>query len=142
VEVSDVRRRVQQAIAAGRDRAQARRQQNDVVQRAYEPFLRDVATPLVRQLANVLKVEGYPFTLFTAGDSLRLASDRGRDDYIELALDTAGATPQVVGRVSRTRGSRTISEERPLKDGVSPADLHDADVLDFFMDALGPWLER
>jgi hypothetical protein len=142
VEVSEVRKRVQQAIGAARDRAQLRRQRTSDAQRAYEVFLRDVATPVTRQVANALKVEGYAFTVFTPGEGLRLASDRGRDDFIELRLDTAAATPEVVGRVSHTRGSRTIDEERRVKAGATPDAISEADVLEFLLDALEPWLER
>ena len=142
MEVSHVRRRLQQAIAAARERAQARRQTNADAERAYQMFLTDVATPLARQLANTLKVEGYAFTLFTPGDSLRLAADRGRDDFVSIALDVSGDRPQVVGRISRTRGSRTIDEERPIKDGALPDALTEEDVLEFLVSALEPWLER
>ncbi len=96
----------------------------------------------MRQIANALKVEGYAFTVFTPGGGLRLASDRGRDDYIELALDTDAAPPQVVARISRTRGSRTLEEERPIQPGASPGAITDADLLEFLLDALEPWLER
>jgi hypothetical protein len=142
MEVSQVRNRLTRAIEAARDRAQQRRQRTAEAESTYAAFLQNVATPVTRQLANVLKVEGYAFTIFTPGDGLRLASDRGRDDYIEFALDTASDTPQVVGRVRHTRGSRTIDEERPVKRGAAPDAISEEDVLAFLIDALGPWLER
>jgi hypothetical protein len=125
-----------------RSRAQARRQHTAAAELAYATFLQNVATPVTRMVANALKVEGYQFTVFTPGGGLRLAADRGRDDYIEFKLDTAGQQPEVVGRVSRTRGSRTLEEERPLKPGGAPEDLSDEDVLSFLLNALAPWLER
>lgn len=109
---------------------------------AYRTFLEQVATPVTRQLASALKAEGYPFTVFTPGDGLRLASDRGRDDYIDFTLDTDGDTPQVIGRVSRTRGSRRLETETPLKAGAQPDGITEDDVLGFLLEALGPWLER
>ena len=142
VEVSQVRRRLQAAIATARERNQQRRQRTTDAERAYAVFLQEVATPVTRQLANALKTEGYSFTVFTPGDGLRLAADRGRDDFIDFTLDTEGDRPQVVGRISRTRGSRTIDEERPVKPGTPPEALTDEDVLDFLMDAMAPWLER
>jgi hypothetical protein len=142
VEVSQVRKRVQLAIGAARERAQVRRQRTAEATREYDAFIRDVATPLGRQLAQALKAEGYAFTVFTPGDGLRLASDRSRDDFIEIVLDTASAEPAVVGRIRRTRGSRTIDEERPIKPGAAPGELTDADVLEFLVAALEPWLER
>ena len=130
------------ALEAARERAQRRRTRTAEAKSTYAAFLQHVATPVARQLVNALKVEGYAFTLFTPGDGLRLASDRGRDDYIEFALDTAVDMPQVVGRIRQTRGSRTIDEERPVKPGAAPDTVSEEDVLVFLLDALGPWLER
>jgi hypothetical protein len=142
VEVSQVRRQLQAAIASARQRAQLQRQRAADAEKAYATFLQEVATPVTRQLANALKAEGHAFTVFTPGDGLRLAADRGRDDFIEFALDTAGTPPQVIGRISHSRGSRTIDEERPVKAGASPEALTDQDVLDFLLSALEPWFER
>jgi hypothetical protein len=142
VEVSLVRKRLKTAIDSSRERAKLRRERTADAERAYEAFLTDVATPVARQLVNALKVEGYAFTVFTPGAGLRLASDRGRDDFIELALDTSGDKPQVTGRISRQRGSRTIDEEIPVKRGAGPAEISEEEVLDFFLSALEPWLER
>ena len=142
VEVSQVRNRLRRAIDGARDHVQQRRQRVAEAERAYKTFLDEVATPLVRQVANALKVEGYPFTVFTPGGGLRLASDRGRDDYIEFALDDAGDIAQVVARIRRSRGSRTLDEERPIKPGVSPDAITDEELLEFLLDALEPWLEK
>jgi hypothetical protein len=130
------------AIAASRERAQRRRQRSAEAERAYDGFLTQVATPLARQVASALNAEGYAFTVSTPGRGLRLALDRGRDDFIELALETNADEPVVVGRVRRTRGSRTIDDERPIRAGASPEQLSEDDVLDFFVSALEPWLER
>ena len=140
MEVSQVRKRVQQGVATARTRAQERRQQADEATRDYKVFLEVVATPLVQQLANVLKVEGYAFTASTPGDSVRLTNDRGRGDFVELALDTSGERPQVVGRITQSRGSRRLDEERPIKAGALPSELTDEDLLEFLMQALERWL--
>lgn len=142
MEISLVRNRLKRAIDAARGRAQDRRQQNAAAEQAYEGFLQNVAVPVTRLVANALKVEGYAFTVFTPGGGLRLASDRGRDDYIEFALDTTGQRPQVVARISRTRGSRTLSDERSVKQDTSPEQLTEEDVLAFLLETLDPWLER
>ena len=142
VEVSLVRNRLNRAIEVARERAQKRRQRTATAERAYETFLQDVATPVMRLVANSLKVENYAFTVCTPGGGLRLASDRGRDDYVEFALDGSAEPPQVVGRISRARGSRTLDEERPIKPGSPPEELSEEDVLTFLLDALQPWLER
>jgi len=142
METSAVRRRVQAAITEARTRDQERRQRATDATRDYAVFLETVATPLMQQIANVLKVEKYAFTVSTPGDTVQLSYDHGRDDFIELALDTSGERPQVVGRVSRSRGSRRIDDERPITANASPAELTEDDVLEFVMQALGPWLGR
>jgi hypothetical protein len=142
MEISYVRNQLRNAIERARERAQQRRQRAHAAERAYETFLQDVATPVTKQVANALKAEGYAFTVFTPGGGLRLAFNRGRDDYVELALDTSDDHPQVMARISHTRGSRTLAEERPVKQGASPDQITDADVLAFWLEVLEPWLER
>jgi len=142
VEISVVRNRLNRAIEAARERAQQRRQQVATAEQAYDRFLTDVATPVTRLVANSLKVENHPFTVFTPSGGLRLASDRGRDDYVEFALDASADPPQVIGRISRSRGSRTLDEERPVKPGTTVGDVSEDDVLTFLLDVLQPWLER
>ena len=142
MEVSEVRRQLRHAIDRARARAQQKRQQTSEAERAYAVFLEEIATPTTRMLANALKAEGYLFTVSTPSGGLRLASDRTRDDYVEFALDEGAGTPTVVGRVRRTRGSKTLEEERAIRAGATPQDLSDADVLAFLVEALEPWLER
>jgi hypothetical protein len=129
------------AQEAARDRARQRRQDVADAEEGFGAFLA-LATPLIRQLANALKVEGHTFTVFTPERALRLASDRARDDFIELSLDTSGDRPEVVGRVSHGRGSRVIDETRPIEPGAAPDAITEERVLDFLLEALGPWLER
>ena len=142
MEVSEVRRQLKHAMDRAKARAQQKRQDAAEAEHAYAAFLEQVATPIIRMLANALKAEGYPFTVSTPSGGLRLASDRGRDDYIELALDASGDKPTVVGRVRHTRGSRTLEDERPIKPGAAPQDLTEAEVLSFLVHALEPWLDR
>ena len=142
MEVSQVRKRLMAAIERSRKGAQERRERVAEAGRAYERFLADVAVPVTRMLASALKADGYPFTVNTPGGSVRLASDKGRDDYIELALDADADPPEVTGIIRYSRGSRTVSEERPVKRGASPQAITDEDVLNFLLDALQPWLER
>jgi hypothetical protein len=142
MEVSHARNQLRRAIEAAKERSQQKRQQIAAAEAAYLTFLEQVATPVTRQIAGALKAEGHAFSVFTPGGGLRLASDRGRDDYVEFALDTDAAPPQVVGRISRTRGSRTLEDERPVKEGASPDAVSEEDVLAFLVSALEPWLER
>ena len=129
-------------MVTARERAQQRRQRVADGEGAYDRFLTQVATPLARQIANALNAEGYAFTVSAPGRGLRLALDRGRDDFIELAFDTTADEPTVVGRVRRTRGSRTLDDERPIKAGATPDQIGENDLLEFFANALEPWLER
>ena len=142
VEISVVRKRLQSAMAASRELVQRRRARTAEAEKEYDRFLREVATPVARLLVTALKAEGYTFTVFTPAGGLRLAWDRTRDDYVELGLDSSSEQPYVMGRISRTRGSRTLTEERPIANGASPEQLTEEDVLAFLLDALGPWLER
>jgi hypothetical protein len=142
MEVSQVRRRVQAAVAAARERSQQRRQRVADAEGQYDRFLADVAVPLARQVANVLKAEGRSFTVSTPGRNVRLEPDRGRDDFVEITLNTEVDPPDVVGLIRYTRGSRTIDEERPVKSGVAPDQISEDDLLEFLLRALEPWIER
>ena len=129
-------------MTTARDRARQRRQKSDEAEKEYERFLEDLAGPLARQIVNALKAEGYSFTVSTPGRGLRVSLDQGRDDFIELGLSTDTDQPHVIGRIRRTRGSRTLDEERPVKSGVGPQDVTEDDLLEFLAGALEPWLER
>jgi len=142
VEVSQVRKRLKMAIDGSRERAAKRRERVAEAQRAYEHFLTEIAIPMAKQLANAMKVEGYGFTVFTPGNGLRLAADRGRDDFIDLTLDSTGERPEVMARVSQQRGSRTLDEEVPVKRGAHPDEISEDEFLDFLLGALEPWFER
>jgi hypothetical protein len=142
MEVSHVNKRVTIAIERARARALTRRQESASAEKAFGVFLETIATPVTRQVANALKVAGIGFTLGTPGGGLRLSADRGRDDFIEFVLDSSGDVPQVAGRVSLSRGSRTTDELLPLKPDSAIEDLTEEDVLDFLVRELEPWLER
>jgi len=125
-----------------RERSARRRERNAAAQRAYENFLSEIAAPVTRQLANAMKAEGYAFTVSTPGNGVRFAPDHAREDFIELDLDTSGDQPEVMARVSRQRGSRTVDAELPVKRGASPEEISEEDFLEFLLGALEPWLER
>jgi hypothetical protein len=142
LEISQVRKRIQAAMTTARERAKQRRQKADEAEQAYANFLDHLAAPLARQVVNALRAEGFALTVSTPGRGLRVSLDAGRDDYIDLALNTESDQPYVVGRIRRTRGSRTIDEERPIKPGAGPDTVSEEDLLEFFARALEPWLER
>src|SRR5215211_954243 len=104
MEISDVRRRLTATIERAKRNAAERRARNDASAREYGAFLDRIAVPLFRQVANVLKTEGYAFRVFTPTGSVRLMSEAHAEDYIEVALDTSGDRPMVIGSTSISRG--------------------------------------
>ena len=142
MEISDVKKRVLETIDRARKASAERRVRTDEAAREYEAFLEKVAVPVFRQIANVLRAEGYLFNVFTPGGSVRLMSDRSADDYIELRLDTEGDDPRVVGHASHSRGRRVRESEWPIAERGAIRDLTEDDVLRFVMKELEPFVER
>lgn len=141
METSLVRQRVTETIERSKRAAAERRVRNDEASRAYQPFLERIAVPMFRQVASVLKASGYGFGIFTPSGSVRLMSERTAEDFIELALDTSGDQPVVMGHTSRARGRRVIDSERPVG-GPAIAEITDVQVLDFLLRELEPFVER
>jgi len=139
METGDVRRRLQHTIERAKRGAGERRARNDEGTRAFADFLDHVAVPLFKQIANVLKIEGYPFTVFTPSGSVRLMSDKSADDYIEIALDTSDVEPRVMAHVSRGRGRRVVDDERTIG---KPETLSEEDLFAFLLKELEPFVER
>jgi hypothetical protein len=142
MEVSEVRRRLRAAVEDARREAAERRVRTDAASRAYEEFLGQRAVPLFHQFAAALTGEGHLFKVFTPAASVRLASERSHEEFIELALDDASDPPTVVGRTSRGRGRRMISSERPVRDGIAIADLTEDDVLAFLLTEITSLIDR
>ena len=139
MEISDIKRRVVETIERARRQSAERRTRHDKAAREYEAFLEQIAIPVFKQVSNVLRAEGFLFTVFTPGGSVRLMSDRSTEDYIELVLDTSGDEPVVSGHTGRSRGRRVVESERPIG---PPATLTENDVLSFVLKALAPLVER
>jgi hypothetical protein len=142
MEIADVRKRIKDTIDRARREAADRRGRNTEASQAYERFLTAVAVPMCQQAAAVLKSEGYPFIVHTPVDSVRLASERWPEDFIEIRLDTSGSRPHVVARVERVKGRETVAEYRPLKPGALIEHLTEQDVLDLLADALEVFVEK
>jgi hypothetical protein len=142
LEPGEVRKRLKQTMEAVRRDASARRAAAIEVGRDYETFLESYAVPVLRQLASALRAEGQLFQISTPAGSVRLASERSKDDYVEVALDTATPTPVAIGRASFALGTRLTTMEEPLRAGAAVRDLTDEDVLAFALRALRPFLER
>ena len=142
MEISEVKKRVLDTIERAKRTAAERRTRVDEAAREYEVFLERIAVPVFRQIANVLRAEGYLFNVFTPSGSVRLMSDRSAEDYIEVRLDTSGDDPRVLGHASRSRGRRVTESEWPLAERNAIRDLTEDDVLRFAMKELEPFVER
>lgn len=141
MEISDVRRRVSETVERAKRSAGERRARADEAARDYVTFLDSLAVPLVRQVANVLKVQGYLFGVFTPSGSVRLASEKSADDYIEISLDTSGDQPVVLGHSRRARGGHIVENEQPIG-GPAIGSVTEEQVLAFLLTELEPLVER
>ena len=139
MEISDVRKRLHATIERAKKQAAERRARGDEATRVFETWLAKTAVPLFRQVANVLRSDGYLFNVFTPSGSVRLMADRVAEDFIELTLDTTGDTPQAVGHTSRIRGRRIVESERPIGD---PGELTEEALLEFLLKELEAFVER
>jgi hypothetical protein len=139
MEVSKVRNRLTQTIERSKRQAAERRVRSDEAARQFDKFLNNIAVPLFRQAANILRSEGYLFNLFTPSGSVRLMSDRAAEDFIEVFFDASGDVPQVMGHSSRSRGRRVVESERALGD---PEALNEDDLLEYLSKELEPFVER
>jgi len=142
MEISDIRRRLRQALDQAKKASADRRARADAATIAYNAFLRDIGTPVFRMFANVVKAENYPCTVFTPTEGVRLVSERHADDFIELWLDASLDPPKIATRVSRTRGRNLTTSEGLLKAESPINSLTDEDVLAFLLEHIGTLVER
>jgi hypothetical protein len=134
MDTSDLRKRILRALDDARKDATARRHVVDAAAAAYQEFLENTVAPLVRQAVTVLRAEGHAFTANTPAGSVRLVSDASPQTFLEFELDATGPEPQVIGRVSLTRGRQgVVVEERPIAPGKPTTDLADDDVAAFLV---------
>jgi hypothetical protein len=122
------------------DRRENRRVQTDQATLQYAIFLDRIAVPLFKQVANVLRTEGYPFDVFTPQGSVRLTAERGNDNYIEVALDTRGVAPKLLGRVSHSHGGDVTQTELVLNATSDIDALTEEDLLGFLLSELEPFV--
>jgi hypothetical protein len=141
METSDVRKGVLGTMARAKERSAARRARADATAQSFESLLSRTITPLVRQVANVLRVENYAFTVSTPSGSVRLSSDKTTDDFIEISLDTSGDAPRVVGRTRWRRGREVVDREDTVGAGA-PDSITESDVFAFLLKELEPFVER
>jgi hypothetical protein len=142
MEISDIRRRLRQALDQAKKATAERRTRADQTAVAYAAFLRDIGTPVFRMFANVAKAESYPCTVFTPAEGVRLVSERHGEDFIELWLDTSLDPPKIATRVSRVRGRNVMAVEGLLRPESPINSLTDEDVLAFLLENIGALVER
>jgi hypothetical protein len=137
METSAVRKRILDVLNAARRDAAERRTRNTEAGAAYEKFLEDIATPVCRQVADVLKAERLPFSVQTPAGAVRVASERSPGDFFEICLDTNAPRPQVIVRAERVKGRERYEDVQPLREGVGIEHLTAADVLDAVAGVVG-----
>ncbi len=142
LDVAEVRRRLVHTIETIRHESAARRQAADRAAAEYEQFLEQTATPVFRHFVQALRAEGHPFRLFTPAGSVRMSSERSPDDFVEVTLDTSRHPVEALGRVSYRRGSRLVTDERPVREGAAVGSLTEEDVLAFLLASIAPFVER
>jgi len=142
IEISELRKRLRLAIEQSRRAGEARREVVDRASAAYERFLPQVAGPVVQMLANALRAEGFPCTVFTPNRGLRLSSGQTGEDFIEFLLDSTGDRPVVVLRVNRGRGRRVVQHERPLSAHEDIDQITDEDVVKALLEEISAFVSR
>jgi len=142
LEVVQIRRRVQSRLADLKRAAGTRRERVAAAELAYKMFLSNVALPVFTTFGQTLSAENYPYKVATPGDSVRLVSDRSNRTFVDLHLDTTRPMPVVVAEVSRERGSRVMSDDRVVAEGVAIEATTDEHVLEFLLDAMADLIER
>lgn len=139
-DVGILRKRVRASIDAARRAAATRRERATAATRAYENFLNTIAVPVFRALSTVLRAEGILFETVTPSGGVRLVSDRNRDDFLELELDTSLDPPQPMLITTQSRGSRILRTERLVKEGSPIDEITEDDLTELLLEHIKPWL--
>jgi hypothetical protein len=143
LDAGEVRKRLRHTIEAAKREAAARRAALNSEQQAFDAFLENHAVPVLRLVASALKAEGHVFQVLTPAGTVRLQSDRERDDYLEIVLDGSKGTPTVIGRTSYVRGSQLQTTEHRIGETAAlVSDLTDEDVFEWVLRVILPFVER
>jgi hypothetical protein len=142
VEVSELRKRILRALEDARKDAASKRQAVDEASAAFTEFLEHIATPLLRQAAQVLNSTGPTFSVHTPAGSVRLHSDKSPASFVELTLDTSKVPVEVIGRTSVARGREGHVDERPIAPGTSVAELTEEHVTAFLISEIPKLIMR
>ena len=130
-------------MAEAKRRAADRRAHVDEAAGAWGGVLETVVLPVARQVVQVLKAEGHALQIFTPGEQVRIGPESRPADFVELTLESGGGEPEIVARVSRSRGREIVTEERVLARGPQAiAALTEEQALEFVAVALVEILVR
>jgi hypothetical protein len=142
LETAEVRRQLTHRLAELKKAQAQRRAATDAARSAFDAVLEREIAPTLRQFAQALKAEGFPFSVQTPAGTARLVSDRSSDNVVEVGLELGGRQPAVVVRSAFTRGRRQIEDERTLAEGEAIAALDGERVLAVLLDVIEPFVER
>ena len=142
LETAEVRRQLTHRLAELRKAQTQRRASSEAARAAFEGVLEREIAPTMRQFAQALKAEGFPFSVQTPASTARLVSDRSSDNVVDIGLELGGAEPAVVVRTAYTRGRRQLEDERTLAQGAAIASLDGERVLAVLLDVIEPFVER
>jgi hypothetical protein len=139
-DLTDLRRRVRQAMQDAKRKAAERRASRDAAAAAWATAVAEIVEPVSTNVAAAMTGEGLPFRLETPRGTVRLVSERSADDYIELVLDDADErdAPEVIGRTVRGRGRQSVTVVEELLG--PPSELSEDRVILFLMGALAPFV--
>ena len=142
LESAEVRRQLTHRLAELRKAQTQRRASAEAARATFEGVLEREIAPTMRQFAQALKAEGFPFSVQTPASTVRLVSDRSSDNVVDIVLEIGGPQPAVVVRTAYTRGRRQLEDERTLAQGDAIASLDGDRVLAVLLDVIEPFVER
>ena len=142
LETAEVRRQLTHRLAELRKAQTQRRAIAEAARTTFEGVLEREIAPTMRQFAQALKAEGFPFSVQTPASTVRLVSDRSSDNVVDIVLELGGAQPAVLVRTAYTRGRRQLEDERTLAQGDAIASLDGDRVLAVLLDVIEPFVER
>lgn len=142
LDTAEVRKQLTHRLAELRKTQTQRRSATDAARTAFDTVAEREIAPTVRQLAQALKAEGFPFTVQTPSSVVRLVSDRSSENAIDIVLELGGKQPAVVVRSAYSRGRRQLEDERTLAEGPAIATIDAERVLAVLLDVIEPFVER
>ncbi len=141
MEPADLRKRVLRALDEARRHATAHREEAEHADQVFSRLQPEIAA-LWRQVANVLKVEGHPFAIHTPAGSVRFASERYPDSFVEVSVDTSRRPVAIVGRTIFARGRQITDRETVVAEAGDLAAYEADRAVEFLGSELVPFLER